>query len=185
MTREANWGYCMEINEKLAYCYWEFLAIVKETERLKGKGLLPDDELAQKVIVDAKNQLGLDEPIEQLIEKSYLDKIARIYGHDMESSPLPVFKAMAKAKAAANIDPNYRSFTEIVAKSKFDITPSYALQSWLRSRNTIAFLCLWEKQYNPDFLTDEADNVSTQHLLSKHINIIVDIACKFSYSNSR
>lgn len=28
----------MEINEKLAYCYWEFLAIVKETERLKSKG---------------------------------------------------------------------------------------------------------------------------------------------------
>lgn len=147
----------MEINEKLAYCYWEFLAIVKETERLKGKGLLPDDELVQKVIVDAKNQLGLDEPIEQLIEKSYLDKIARIYGRDMESSPIPVFKAMIKAKAAANIDPKYRSFTEIVAKSRLDITPSYALQSWLRSRNTIAFLCLWEKQYNPDFLTDEAE----------------------------
>lgn len=35
----------MEINEKLAYHYWEFVDIAKETERLKGKGLLPDDEL--------------------------------------------------------------------------------------------------------------------------------------------
>lgn len=147
----------MEINEKLAYCYWEFLAIVKETERLKGKGLLPDDELVQKVIVDAKNQLGLDEPIEQLIEKSYLDKIARVYGRNMESSPIPVFKAMTKAKESANIDPKYKSFTEIIVKSRLGITPSYALQSWLRNRNTIAFLCLWEKFYNPDFLADEAE----------------------------
>lgn len=146
----------MEINEKLAYCYWEFLAIVKETERLKGKELLPDDELAQRIIINAKNQLGLDEPIEQLMDKSYLDKIARIYGHDMERSPIPVFKTMAKAKAAANIDPKYRSFTEIVVKSRLDITSSYALQSWLRSRNTIQFLSLWEKFYNPDFLVDEA-----------------------------
>lgn len=149
----------MEIDEKLAYCYWEFLAIAKETERLRGKGLLSDDELVQKVIVDAKNQLGLDEPIEQLMDKSYLDKIARTYGRDMENSPIPVFKAMAKAKAAANIDLKYMSFTEIVAKSRLNITPSYALQSWLRSRNTIAFLILWEKQYNTDFLADEAERL--------------------------
>jgi len=49
----------------------------------------------------------------------------------MESSPIPMFKAMVKAKAAANIDTKYKSFTEIVAKSKMEITPSYALQSWL------------------------------------------------------
>lgn len=70
--------------------------------------------------------------------------------------PFLVFKSMAKTKAAANVDPKYRSFTEIVVKSRLNITSSYALQSWLRSRNTIAFLSLWEKQYNPDFLTDEA-----------------------------
>lgn len=149
----------MEINEKLAYCYWELLAIVKETERLKNKGLLTDEELSQNVIANAKNRLDMDESMEQLMDKSYLDKIARVYGRDMESSPIPVFKAMAKAKAAANVNPQYKSFTEIVSKSRIDITPSYALQSWLRSRNTIEYLSLWEKHYNPDFLAEEAERL--------------------------
>ena len=61
----------MEINEKLAYCYWEFLAITQVTDRLKGKGILNDDVYAQNIILQAQNRLGLDESIEQLTDKSY------------------------------------------------------------------------------------------------------------------
>lgn len=50
---------------------------------------MPDEKLSQKIILDAKNQLGLDEPIELFMDKGYLDKIARLYGYDMESSPIP------------------------------------------------------------------------------------------------
>lgn len=32
-----------------------------------------------------------------------------------------------------------------------DIAPGYAIQSWLRDRNTLEFLMLWESKYNPDF----------------------------------
>ena len=147
----------MESNEKLAYCYWEFLSIFKVTARLQEKEVLTDDEYALKILQDAKDRLGLEELVERLIDKKYQDKIIREYGRDMESSPIPMFKAMVKAKTAAGVDSKYKSFSAIVAKSKIDITPSYALQSWLRSRNTIEFLSLWEKMYNPDFLADEAE----------------------------
>ena len=147
----------MEINEKLAYSYWEFFAITKVAARLKGKEILNDGELEQRVYLDAKNRLGLSEPLDQLLDKAYQGKIIKAYGRDMESSPISTFRAMVKAKATAGIDPKYRSFTEIAAKSGVNVTPSYALQSWLRSRNTIEFLALWEKFYNPGFLADEAE----------------------------
>ena len=69
------------------------------------------------------------------------------------------YKAISRAKSAANIDPKYKRFTEIVAKSKLAVTPSYVLQSWLRSRNTIAFLSLCEEEYNSEFLVEEAKKI--------------------------
>ena len=41
------------------------------------------------------------------------------------------------------------SLTDI-ARS-FGTTPSYVIQSWLRSHNAIEFLKLWEENNNPDF----------------------------------
>lgn len=45
---------------------------------------------------------------------------------------------------------DYISLTDIARK--FDAeNPSYQIQSWLRSRNTIEFLGEWERNNNPDF----------------------------------
>ena len=44
----------------------------------------------------------------------------------------------------------YISLTDIA--KRFDSeSPSYVIQSWLRSRNTIAFLGQWERENNPSF----------------------------------
>ncbi len=45
---------------------------------------------------------------------------------------------------------NFISLTELAREENRD-NPSYVIQSWLRSRNTIEFLRLWEKENNPDF----------------------------------
>lgn len=42
------------------------------------------------------------------------------------------------------------------AKRKNETTPGYVIQSWLRDRNTLEFLRLWEKEYNPHYFNDEA-----------------------------
>lgn len=45
---------------------------------------------------------------------------------------------------------DYISLTDIARKFEAE-NPSYLIQSWLRSRNTIEFLAEWERNNNPDF----------------------------------
>lgn len=40
--------------------------------------------------------------------------------------------------------------------------PSYVIQSWLRSRNTIEFLSLWKKENNADFNEDGYNHLVEQ-----------------------
>ena len=47
----------------------------------------------------------------------------------------------------------YLSLTDIARKIN-EKSPSYVIQSWLRSRNTLEFLRIWESKNNPNF--DEA-----------------------------
>ena len=51
-------------------------------------------------------------------------------------------------------DTDYVSLTEL-AKRKNPSNPSYVIQSWLRDKNTIEFLRLWEKDNNPEFNNDQ------------------------------
>lgn len=45
---------------------------------------------------------------------------------------------------------DYISLTDIARRFDSE-SPSYVIQSWLRSRNTIAFLGQWERENNPNF----------------------------------
>lgn len=45
---------------------------------------------------------------------------------------------------------DYIPLTEIARKFDAD-NPSYLIQSWLRSRNTVEFLAEWERKNNPSF----------------------------------
>ena len=45
---------------------------------------------------------------------------------------------------------DYISLTDIAGKREGEY-PGYVIQNWMRSKNTIAFLGLWEKLHNPDF----------------------------------
>ena len=53
------------------------------------------------------------------------------------------------------------SLTEI-ARTANSENPSYVIQSWLHSRNTIEFLRMWEKDNNPDFRDDECNQLIEQ-----------------------
>lgn len=50
-------------------------------------------------------------------------------------------------------DIEYISLTDI-AKKLSDTAPSYVIQSWMRSRNTLEFLKLWEQRHNNRFIID-------------------------------
>ncbi len=50
----------------------------------------------------------------------------------------------------------YVSLTDI-AKRKVDVSPSYLIQSWMRSGNTTDYLKTWEKEHNPSFQEKACD----------------------------
>ena len=52
-------------------------------------------------------------------------------------------------RIASTKDADYISLTDI-AKYRSD-DPNAVIQNWLRNRNTIEYLGLWEKINNPDF----------------------------------
>lgn len=56
---------------------------------------------------------------------------------------------------------NFISLTELAREENRD-NPSYVIQNWLRSRNTIEFLRLWEKENNPDFNEAECNQLFEQ-----------------------
>jgi len=67
-----------------------------------------------------------------------------------------VFKGKINAKGteiaviSAGMDDDFISLTDI-AKYKNTDYPSEVIQNWMRNRNTIEFLGLWEQIHNPDF----------------------------------
>lgn len=55
---------------------------------------------------------------------------------------------------------DFLSLTDIAKRFDSD-NPSYLIQSWLRSRNTVEFLGEWERFHNPDF-----DEIAFEKLLA-------------------
>ncbi len=52
----------------------------------------------------------------------------------------------------------YVSLTEI-AREKKNFSPSYLIQSWMRSKTTVEYLRMWEKIHNPGFRDDTCDEL--------------------------
>ncbi len=52
----------------------------------------------------------------------------------------------------------YVSLTEI-AREKKNFSPSYLIQSWMRSNPTVEYLRMWEKTHNPGFRDDACDEL--------------------------
>lgn len=54
-------------------------------------------------------------------------------------------------------------------KIKDNDNPRYIIQNWMRNRNTIEFLGVWETLYNPDFNRVEFDAFRTQAGLNSFV----------------
>lgn len=49
-----------------------------------------------------------------------------------------------------NFESEFISLTDI-AKYRNEDDPRFIIQNWMRNRNTIEFLSVWEELHNPDF----------------------------------
>ncbi len=93
-------------------------------------------------------QQEADEFSEKLFEQLNTDNIPGF-------RPPPLGEKMQMEDIRVN---PYVSLTEI-AREKKSSTPSYLIQSWLRSSTTIEYLRMWEKIYNPRFQEEACDQL--------------------------
>ncbi len=94
------------------------------------------------------SQTEADEFSEKLFEQLDTQKIPGFL-------PFPLGDKMRAEDVRVN---PYVSMTEI-AKGKNTSSPSYLIQSWMRSNATIEYLRMWEKIYNPQFQEDACDEL--------------------------
>ena len=64
---------------------------------------------------------------------------------------------------------DYISLTDI-ARHKDSERTDYIIQNWLRNRNTIEFLGIWEQLNNPDFNPIEFDGIRRQAAMNRQIS---------------
>jgi len=94
------------------------------------------------------SQTEADESSEKLFEQLDTQKIPGFL-----SSPL------GEKMCAEDVRVNpYVSLTRI-AREKKTSSPSYLIQSWMRSNTTIEYLRMWEKIYNPQFQEDACNEL--------------------------
>ena len=62
----------------------------------------------------------------------------------------------------------YISLTDI-ARFRNSDDPRYAIQNWMRNRNTIEFLGLWECLHNPNFNRVQFDAFKTESGLNRFV----------------
>ena len=63
---------------------------------------------------------------------------------------------------------DYFSLTDIARKFNAD-NPSMLIVNWMRNRDTIEFLGVWEKLYNPDFNLIEFDKIKNESGLNRFV----------------
>ena len=60
-----------------------------------------------------------------------------------------------------NFENEFISLTDI-AKYRNEDDPRFVIQNWMRNRNTIEFLGVWEELHNPDFNPLEFEGIKKQ-----------------------
>lgn len=99
--------------------------------------LFNDPSFPQGAVVDIESRL---EGIRQSIEKDLLT----------DNAYATLIMELEAKKRKIDDSTFYVSLTDI-AKIKEPKNPSYVIQGWLRDRNTLGFLYLWEREHNRDF----------------------------------
>lgn len=84
---------------------------------------------------------------------------------------------LVEKSAEEKSEVQYVSLTDI-AKKFSDNTPTYVIQSWMRSRNILEFLKLWEQRHNANFIVEEYKTLIDKlnsGLLPRLLNTVGDV----------
>lgn len=104
-----------------------------------------------------------------LMTQAEADELSERMLEQLDTNKIPGFRLSPLGKKmrinGSCLNP-YVSITEI-AKEKKISSPSYFIQSWMRSNTTVEYLRMWERIYNPGFQEDACDElIHTVHSTS-------------------
>ena len=117
--------------EQRADFYWAyFISREKTAKRLVDKGIMPQED-ADRI---------LERLYENIQEKDILEFSA--YDACKQIIDQYLYRANPRSKLVSLTD---------IAREENPSSPGYVIQSWLRSRNTLEFLRIWESKNNSSF----------------------------------
>lgn len=104
--------------------------------------------------------------LHRLVKKGYLSQedadsfSDRLYEElNLDDVPGSRLSSLGEKMRSTSIGYNeYVLLTEL-ARQKGTASPSYLIQSWMRSSNTTTYLKYWEKEHNPDFRETACDEL--------------------------
>lgn len=127
-------------------------------KKLQPIDLVGIGKLLEQLVIE--NSISCDERdriIRRIAKDNDLDSADLVtlagYGRSREDVLQKSAHKMSLEVLPPKHDDEYLSLTEIVRTHSAD-APGYVIQSWLRSGHTLAFLNLWEKENNPNYLEE-------------------------------
>jgi len=143
-----HWGDIgMDVDKELALGVFHHHISREALEKLLKLGMLSEDEF--------KRADGY------LYERYKVDK-SIAYNHSLQYAPNEIEES-GITQTTISDECEYLSLTDIARKHDED-KPGYVIQSWLRNRNTLEFLNLWEQENNPDYNTQGYDDLKLKAL---------------------
>lgn len=111
-------------------------------------------------------EISTEKVLRRAVKKGFItqaeaDEFSEKLFEQLDTKKIPGFlpSPLGEKMRAENVQVNpYVSMTEI-AKEKKTTSPSYLIQSWMRSSTTIEYLRMWEKIYNPKFQEDACNEL--------------------------
>ena len=83
--------------------------------------------------------------------------------YEVTRSDIKILKQIQK-----DFENEYISLTDI-AKYRNDNNPRFIIQNWMRNRNTVEFLAVWEELHNPDFNRVQFEAVRSEAGLNRFV----------------
>ena len=83
--------------------------------------------------------------------------------YEVTRSDIKILKQIQK-----DFENEYISLTDI-AKYRNDNDPRFIIQNWMRNRNTVEFLAVWEELHNPDFNRVQFEAVRSEAGLNRFV----------------
>ncbi len=127
-------------------------------KKLQPIDLVGIGKLLEQLVTE--NSISCDERdriIQRIAKDNDLESVNLVtlvgYGQSREDVLLKSAHRTSHEALSPEHDNEYLSLTEIAHVHSTD-APGYVIQSWLRSGHTLAFLNLWEKENNPDYLEE-------------------------------